>query len=581
MSSRHGRPREKIGLPQPARALREILSEGYSAASLRADLMAGLVVGVVALPLSMALAIASGVAPQHGLYTAIVGGATIALLGGSRVQVSGPTAAFVVILAPISHRFGLGGLLLATLMAGLVLMAMGIARMGRLIEFVPHPVTTGFTSGIAVVIGTLQVKDLLGLSVPAMPEHFIDKVGVLVKALPSAQLADFLIGLLTLTVLFAWRKLTQKVPAALVALLLAGAAAAAMSRFIPGFHVATIGSQFHYVVGGVTHSGIPQLPPMPVLPWRMPGPDGQPLPLSFSLIRDLAPAAFAIAMLGAIESLLSAVVADGMSGHQHDPDAELLALGTGNLIVPFFGGIPATGAIARTATSIRSGARTPLAALFHSEVVLLAVLLLAPVLGYLPMASLAALLLLVAWNMSEREHFAHMVRVAPGSDLAVLLICFGLTVVFDMVVSVTVGVVLASLLFLRRMSEVSTVRLVDEHPFGLDRPLPDGVLLYEVAGPLFFGAARQAMAALAATNKGVRVVVLDLRSVPVMDVTGLVALESAFERLQREQVFVVLAGVQPQPLRVMARAGWRGRRGKLAIYRSFDRALELVRKAFE
>jgi sulfate permease, SulP family len=581
VSKRYRRASEKIVFPQPARALREILSEGYGAAILRADLMAGLVVGVVALPLSMALAIASGVPPQHGLYTAIVGGATIALLGGSRVQVSGPTAAFVVILAPISHHFGLGGLLLATLMAGLLLMAMGVARMGRLIEFVPHPVTTGFTSGIAVVIGTLQVKDLLGLSVPDMPEHFLDKVGVLVKALPSAQLADFLVGLLTLAVLFAWRKVTEKVPAALVALLLAGAAAAAMSRFIPGFHVATIGSQFHYVVGGVTHPGIPQLPPLPVLPWRMPGADGQPLQLSFSLIRDLAPPAFAIAMLGAIESLLSAVVADGMSGHQHDPDAELLALGTGNFLVPFFGGIPATGAIARTATSIRSGARTPLAAFFHSVVVLLAVLLLAPVLGYLPMASLAALLLLVAWNMSEREHFAHMVRVAPRSDLAVLLTCFGLTVVFDMVVSVTVGVVLASLLFLRRMSEVSTVRLVDEHPFGLDRPLPSGVVLYEVAGPLFFGAARQAMAALAATNKGVRVVVLDLRSVPAMDVTGLVALESAMERLQRAQVFVVLAGVQPQPLRVMARAGWRGRRGKLAIYRSFGRALDLVRKAFE
>lgn len=580
MSRRYERAAE-IVLPRPARALRECLAEGYGAADLRADLMAGLVVGVVALPLSMALAIASGVPPQHGLYTAIVAGAVIALLGGSRVQVSGPTAAFVVILAPIAGRFGVGGLMLATLMAGVLLMAMGLARMGRLIEFVPHPVTTGFTSGIAVVIGTLQVKDLLGLTVPEMPEHFLERIGALVGALPTAQLADFLIGLLTLAVLFAWRKVTQKVPAALVALLLAGGAAALLTRLVPGFEVATIGSRFQYVIGGVTYQGIPRLPPLPVLPWRMPGPDGEPLQLTFALVRDLAPSAFAIAMLGAIESLLSAVVADGMSGRKHDPDAELLAQGTGNVVVPFFGGIAATGAIARTATSIRSGARSPLAALFHSLVVLLAVLLLAPLLGYLPMASLAALLLLVAWNMSEREHFLHVLAVAPRSDVLVLVTCFGLTVVFDMVVSVSVGVVLAALLFLRRMTEVSGVRLVDEHPFGLDRPLPPGVIMYEVAGPLFFGAAHQAMEAIARTNKGVRVVVLDLRSVPAMDVTGLVALESAFERLHHAQVFVVLAGVQPQPLRVMARAGWRGRRGRLAIYRSFERAIDQVRKAFE
>ncbi|MFI5006114.1 MAG: C4-dicarboxylic acid transporter DauA [Solirubrobacterales bacterium] len=579
MSRRYERTR--FTFPRPAQALRESLAEGYHLADLRSDLMAGLVVGVVALPLSMALAIASGVPPQHGLYTAIVAGAIIAILGGSRVQVAGPTAAFVVILAPIAHRFGLSGLLLATLMAGLMLMAMGLARMGRLIEFVPHPVTTGFTSGIAIVIGTLQIKDLLGLSISEMPEHFTDKVVALARALPTAQLADLLIGILTLTVLFAWRKVTEKVPAALAALLIAGAAAALLSRLIPGFHLATIGSRFQYVVDGVAHHGIPPLPPLPLLPWRIPGPDGQSLPLTFELVRNLAPSAFAIAMLGAIESLLSAVVADGMSGHRHDPDAELLAQGTGNVIAPFFGGIPATGAIARTATNIRSGARSPLAAFFHSVVVLLAVLLMAPLLGYLPMASLAALLLLVAWNMSERAHFAHIVRVAPRADVAVLLTCFLLTVVFDMVVSVTVGVVLASLLFLRRMSEVSSMRLVDEHPFGLDRPLPGGVLLYEVAGPLFFGAARQAMAAMAATNKGVRVVILDLRSVPAMDVTGLVALESAFERLDRAHVFVVLAGVQPQPLRVMARAGWRGRKGKVAIYRSFERAIAQARKAFE
>jgi SulP family sulfate permease len=565
----------------PALALRESLREGYGFSALRADLMAGAVVGVVALPLSMALAIASGVPPQHGLYTAIVAGGLIALLGGSRFQVSGPTAAFVVILSPISQRFGLGGLLLTTLLAGVLLIAMGVARMGRLIEFVPYPVTTGFTAGIAVVIGTLQVKDLLGLTVEAMPEHYLDRLEALAPALPTARLEDVLVSSLTLALLAFWPRVSSRIPAPLVALTLGAAAAALASRLIPGFEVATIQSRFHYVLEGVSLPGVPRTPPQPVLPWTMPGPDGRPFTLSFTLIRLLAPSAFAIALLGAMESLLSAVVADGMTGHKHDPDVELMAQGVGNLVVPFFGGIAATGAIARTATNVRFGARSPLAAVFHAAVVLAAVLLLAPLLGYLPMASLAALLLVVAWNMSERDHFVHMLRVAPRSDVAVLLICFGLTVLFDMVVSVTVGVVLSSLLFMRRMAEVSKVRLVEEHPLTQERPLPKGVLIYEVAGPLFFGAAEKAMAALKVVDPGVRVVILDLRSVPAMDATALVGLESAFERLHREEVFVILAGVQPQPLRVMGRAGWRDRHGRLAIYRTFERAIDEARKAFE
>jgi SulP family sulfate permease len=571
----------RVDWPRPGLALLQSLGEGYGFADLRADLMAGMVVGVVALPLSMALAIASGVPPQHGLYTAIVGGGLIALLGGSRVQVSGPTAAFVVILSPISHHYGLGGLLLATLMAGFLLIAMGLARMGRLIEFVPYPVTTGFTAGIAVVIGTLQIKDLLGLTVEATPEHYLDRLEALALALPTTRLEDVVIGSLTLVLLIGWPRVTRKIPGPLVALTLGAGAAALAARLIPGFEVATIQSRFHYVLDGATLLGIPRTPPLPVLPWNMPGPDGRPLFISFTLIRLLAPSAFAIALLGAMESLLSAVVADGMTGQKHDPDVELLAQGVGNVVVPFFGGIAATGAIARTATNIRSGARSPLAAFFHSLVVLGSVLALAPLLGYLPMASLAALLLLVAWNMSERDHFVRMLRVAPRSDVAVLLICFGLTVLFDMVVAVTVGVVLASLLFMRLMAEVSEVRLIEAHPLTLDKPLPKGVLIYEVAGPLFFGAAHQAMAALKMVDAGVRVVILDLRSVPAMDATALVGLESAFERLHRDQVFVILAGVQAQPLRVMARAGWRDRHGRLAIYRTFERAVDEARKAFE
>jgi SulP family sulfate permease len=557
----------------PAFALRQALAEGYGIPELRADLMAGLVVGIVALPLSMALAIATGVPPQHGLYTAIVAGALIAGLGGSRVQVSGPTAAFVVILAPMATRYGLRGLLLATFLAGAMLLALGLFRMGRLIEFVPYPVVTGFTSGIAVVIATLQVKDLLGLSVPHMPEHYLGRVAALGRALPTVQWADLAVGALTLGLLVLWPRVSRRLPAPLVALGVAALAVALLTRWMPGLSVATVAGRFQ---------GIPQHPPAFALPWTLPGPDGVTVPLSYGLLRALVPAAFAIAMLGAMESLLSAVVADGMTGRRHDPDAELVAQGVGNLVVPFFGGFAATGALARTATNVRSGARTPIAAMFHALVVLAGVMALSPLLGALPMASLAALLLIVAWNMSERKHFLYVLRAAPRSDALVLLACFSLTVLFDMVVAVTAGMVLSSLLFIRRMAEVSGVTLVgDTHP-ELREPLPRGIVLYEVAGPLFFGAAQAAMSALQNVEKrGVRAVVLDLRGVPAIDATGLVNLQSLLGRLHKAGVKVILAGLRPQPLRVLARAGWRNRRGQLRIFRSFDRAIAAARSFAE
>ena len=550
-------------------ALRTALRHGYTTRDLRSDLLAGIVVGIVALPLSMALAVASGVAPQHGLYTAIMAGGIIAVLGGSMVQVSGPTAAFVVLLAPISARFGLGGLILAGLMAGILLVIMGVSRLGGLIQFVPYPVTTGFTAGIAVVIATLQLKDFFGLTVAKMPDHYLGKVGALAAALPTLHWPDLAIGLFTLAVLILWPRVTRKIPGPLIGLGLAGILAALLGRFVPGFEVATILSRFQ--------DGIPQLPPQPVLPWTLPGPDGRPLVLSFDLIRELIPSAFAIAMLGAIESLLSAVVADGMTGGSHDPDAELVAQGVGNIVAPFFGGIAATGALARTATNIRSGARSPLAGIFHSLFVLAAVLLLAPVLNRLPMASLAALLLIVAWNMSEVKHFAHAMRVAPRSDVLILLTCFGLTVVFDMVVSVTVGVLLAALLFMRRMAEVSNVRLVSQHPIAKEG-IPKDVLIYEVAGPLFFGAAHKAMSALQRVPTGIKVVVLDLASVPVIDATGMVSLESAVARLRQLGIFVVLGGVQEQPLRVLDKSDLRGHREHLSVHPSMEGALAVARE---
>jgi SulP family sulfate permease len=531
----------------------------------RADALAGVVVGVVALPLSMALAIASGVAPEHGLYTAIVAGGLIALLGGSRVQVSGPTAAFVVILAPIAARFGLRGLMLATLMAGLLLIALGLGRMGRLIEFVPYPVITGFTAGIAVVIATLQVKDFLGLTVAGRQDHYLERVGALAAALPTFQPWDVAVGVFTLALLVLWPKVGGRVPAALVALGAAAVAAALAAAYVTGFGVATVATRF---------GGIPRQAPALVLPWTVAGPESAGGAVSLSLVRGLLPSAFAIAMLGAMESLLSAVVADGMTGRKHDPDAELVAQGIGNVVAPFFGGFAATGAIARTATAVRAGARTPVAAAVHSVFVLLAVLALAPALGHLPMASLAALLLVVAWNMSERRHFAFVLRAAPRSDVAVLLTCFTLTIVFDMVVSVTAGIILSAMLFIRRMAEVSGVRLVgDAHP-ELRGPLPRGVVLYEVAGPLFFGAAQAAVSALQAVEKrGVQAVILDLQAVPAMDATGLVNLDSLMRGLNAAGIKLILAGVQPQPLRTLARAGWRNRKGRIRIFRSFDRAI--------
>ncbi len=572
-----GAPRRLLTRIAPA--LRTALREDYGAAALRADLMAGAVVGVVALPLSMALAIASGVPPQHGLYTAIVAGFTIALLGGSPVQVSGPTAAFVVVLAPIASRFGLGGLLLATLAAGVILFVMGVARMGQCVEYVPYPVTTGFTAGIAVVIGTLQLRDFLGLHVTRMPEHYLERLSVLLRALPTVQPGDVSIGVLTLLLLVLWPRVSVRVPSPLVALTCAALVAVVAARTVPGFSVITVNTRFSYGTAGGPRPGIPRDPPRPVVPWRLPGPDGQPLHVTLALLRDLMPSAFAIAMLGAIESLLSATVADGMTRRKHDPDAELMAQGVGNIIVPFFGGIAATGAIARTATNVRSGARSPVAAVFHSFVVLAAVVFLAPWLGYLPMASLAALLLVVAWNMSDSKHFAHLLRVSPRADVVVLLTCFTLTVVFDMVVSVTAGVLMAAILFMRRMAEVSNVELVGEGHPDLAEPLPRGVVLYDIAGPLFFGAAQQAMHALQAVEaRHVRVVILDLDHVPAIDATGIVALESLVARLNESGVKVILVEIQDQPLRALARAGWRNRKGRLRIFRSFERGIAVARR---
>ena len=564
----------------PGPALRDVFRRGYGKAELAHDAVSGLVVAVVALPLSMALAISSGVAPQYGLYTAIVAGFLVALFGGARTQVTGPTAAFVVILAPISARFGLAGLLLASLMAGIILVAFGMARLGRLIEFIPHPVTTGFTAGIATVIAVLQLKDFFGLTLIGNPEHFLERVAASARALPGFRPGDLIVGIFTLVLLTAWPRFTPRIPPALVALPAAAVLAIVLARFGTGFHVATIDSRFSYVVDGKAFAGIPPFPPRLLLPWSASGTGGQPLVLSFALFKTLVPNAFAIALLGAIESLLCAVVADGMSGTRHDPDAELVALGMGNLVAPFFGGFAATGAIARTTVNIRSGARSPLAAIFHSGFLLLAVVAFAPVLGKLPLASMAALLLTIAWRMGEVKHVAHTLRAAPKSDVSVLVACYLCTVFFDMVVGVSVGIMLAALLLMRRVSELVSARPLTDTPLHADRAVPRGVVLYEVAGPLFFGAAQKAIHVLESLHETTRAVVFDLTAVPVIDYTALVALESAILKLQKRHVLVVLAGVQPQPAGLFARAGLKAVPGKLVLCRTLADGVARTREQF-
>jgi SulP family sulfate permease len=554
--------------------LRARLREGYTMRDFRADALAGVVVGIVALPLSMALATAVDVPPQHGLYTAIVAGLLCALLGGTRVQVTGPTAAFVVILLPIVHQHGLGGLLLAGFMAGVILVCMGVARFGRFMSFIPHPVTTGFTAGIALVIGVLQLKDALGLTLHERPEGTVAYVEAVWEARHSLNGWDAGLAAFTLALLTILPRLTRRIPAPLLALTAAAVLTVLLDHLVTDFHVATIGSRFSVVIDGETVRGIPPLPPMPVWPWDLGDASGAPFTVDFALVRELLPSAFAIAMLGAIESLMAAVIADGMSGTKHDPNAELIALGVANMVCPFFGGIAATGALARTATNIRAGARSPLAAVIHALFILATTIALAPLVAYLPMAALAALLLVVARNMSEARHFVRLTRIAPRSDVMVLLTCFALTVLFDMVVAVSVGVVLAALLFMRRMAVITKVTLDTTMNERVD--VPKGVRLYEISGPLFFGAANVAMETLETIGGDAQVVVLSMRHVDVVDATGLVALTSILDRLARGHHKVILVGLQAEPAALLERAGIKRLPGRLAYAPDLETAISMA-----
>ncbi|WBM68987.1 C4-dicarboxylic acid transporter DauA [Buttiauxella sp. WJP83] len=535
--------------------------EKYTVSRFSRDVIAGITVGIIAIPLAMALAIGSGVAPQYGLYTSAIAGIVIALSGGSRFSVSGPTAAFVVILYPVAQQFGLAGLLIATLMSGVFLILFGLARFGRLIEYIPLSVTLGFTSGIGITIATMQVKDFFGLQLPHVPEHYLNKVAALAMAMPTLNLGDAAIGVVTLGVLILWPRLGIRLPGHLPALL-AGCAVMGIVHAM-GADVATIGSRFHYVLAdGTQGNGIPQLLPQLMLPWNIPNSN---FTLSWDSLSALLPAAFSMAMLGAIESLLCAVVLDGMTGTKHNANSELIGQGLGNIIAPFFGGITATAAIARSAANVRAGATSPIAAVIHALLVIMALLVLAPLLSWLPLSAMAALLLMVAWNMSEAHKVLSLLRRAPADDIIVMLICMSLTVLFDMVIAISVGIVLASLLFMRRIARMTRLAPVNVHT-------SEGVLALRVTGPLFFAAAEGLFNDLAQRIEQNHLIILQWDAVPVLDAGGLDAFQRFVEKLP-EGCELRVTNLEFQPLKTLARAGVKPIAGRLAFFPDIQAAL--------
>ncbi len=533
--------------------------KGYDRHHLAADLMAGTIVGIVALPLAIAFAIASGVSPERGLITAIVAGFLISALGGSRVQIGGPTGAFVVIVYGIVQRYGLDGLTIATLMAGVMLVLMGIARLGQIIKFIPHPVVTGFTSGIAVVIFSSQVKDFLGLQMGDVPAAFLKKWAAFGQNLTSVNPWALAIASLALFVIVVWPRISRRLPGAFVAIVLTAALVNAFD--LP---VDTVSSRF-----GELHATVPR----PVLPR---------VSLDDTLL--LVGPAFSIALLGAIESLLSAVVADGMIGSRHRSNMELVAQGVANIASPLFGGIPATGAIARTATNVKNGGRTPVAGITHAVVLLLITVFFGRWAGLIPLPALAAILVVVAYHMSEWRTFAAELR-APKGDVAVLVAVFALTVRVDLTVAIQVGMVLASFLFMQRMAEVSNVTAVtrelrerteEEGPEAV-RSIPDGVEIYEISGAFFFGAAETFKDTLGQVARKPKVLILRMRDVSLLDSTGLRALRDVVSRSRKDRTLVIISEVHAQPAIALERSALKEDLGAENVVMTLDDALDRAR----
>jgi sulfate permease, SulP family len=538
-----------------------VLRRGYEWADFRRDLLAGLTVAIVALPLAMALAIASGTAPEKGLQTAIIAGFLISALGGSRVQIGGPTAAFIPVVFGVIERFGYGGLVLCTLLAGLMLISAGVLRIGSLMKYMPQPVITGFTAGIAISIVLSQLKDLFGLHMGAVPAEFFSRIGAYAQHAADFTTPAIVVSLASIALIAVLRRWRPSWPAFLIVV---GAATVVCTVVSPT--VETIGTRFGGIPAQLPRLTIPHIP--------------------FERTRELFPSAFTIAFLAGVESLLSAVVADGMIGGRHRSNCELVAQGTANVASALFSGLPATGALARTATNIRAGARSPVAGMLHACFLLLFMLVLAPWMRYIPLASLAAVLLVVAWNMAEIDSFKHLLR-GPVGDRAVLLLTFALTVVFDLTIAIEVGLVLAAFLFMHRMSEVVAMKsqtLIDEEVDDFVNPtrpaqraiVPRDVEVYQVSGPLFFAVANRLDEVLDQFPTPPRAFILRLELVPLIDASGVTALRQLVRRCGQRGTRVILSGLQRQPLSILAQMQLQPDGKQLQFAESFDAAVRLA-----
>jgi SulP family sulfate permease len=539
--------------------------KSYSRSQFTSDVVAGVIVGVVALPLAIAFAIASGVSPDRGLYTAIIAGFLISALGGSRVQIGGPTGAFVVIVYGIVQKYGIDGLVVATIMAGVILIVLGVARLGAAIKFIPHPVVIGFTSGIAVIIFSSQVKDFLGLRMGEVPAEFIPKWRAFAANFHSVNPYTIGVSLAALVIMVLWPKVSRRIPGPFVALI-----ATTVLANVLHFPVETIGTRFGAISAGLPHPVIPHV--------------------NLAQVTGLVGPAFTIALLAAVESLLSAVVADGMIGGRHRSNMELVAQGVANIAAPIFGGMPATGAIARTATNVKNGGRTPVAGMVHALTLLLITLFFGRWAGSIPLATLAAILVVVAYHMSEWRTFRSELS-APKSDVAVLLTTFLLTVLIDLTVAIEVGMVLAAFLFMRRMAEVTNVSIVtreladgmegdeEDDPNSVRRRIvPRGVEVFEISGPFFFGAAEQFKDTLGQVARKPQVLIIRMRDVPAIDSTGLHALHELARSCKHDRTLLLLADVHAQPMFALARSDILEEIGEGNLFGNLDDALDHARE---
>jgi sulfate permease, SulP family len=538
--------------------------KGYNSSTFFSDLNAGIIVGIVALPLAIAFAIASGVPPEKGIISAIIGGFIVSTLGGSKVQIGGPTGAFIIIVFGIVQQYGMNGLIAATVMAGVILIIMGVARFGSMIKFIPYQVVVGFTAGIALIIFSTQIKDLLGLNIKQHSSEFIGTWSSYFLNISSVNYYALGISMLAFSVMFFWKKITMKIPGSLMAIIITTIIVALFD-----FPVETIGKRF-----GNISSSLPE----PELMY-----------FSFAMIKELIQPATTIALLAAIESLLSAVVADGMTGGRHRSNMELVAQGAANIVVPLFGGIPVTGAIARTAVNIKNGAKTPVAGIIHAVTLLMIMLFFGQYAKLIPMASLAAVLVLVAYNMSEWKTFRAMLK-SPRSDVVVLLTTFGLTVIFDLTIAIEIGIVLSVFLFMRRMAAVTNVGVIrreftDEEvddsadPMSINRKLiPDNVEVFEVNGPFFFGAAEKFKEAMRVVEKPPLIRIIRMRNVPAIDATGMNVLNELFKESQKKGRYLILSGVHTQPLMALDRSGFLEMIGTENIHGNIDDALDRARE---